>query len=155
MKVSDIAEIEESKRAKVKSQNHVDHLFRYEGYRPQGVLAKELDDQSASLKKYPAMYASLSAHVETRVVAGKIVAALPGQCTYSQRPKYPAFPGPMEYHRIGTTSLYSDDAPSIFSSSHVQREHQEDPVFRHGARSVMVIGLGNGHGDTSSNPVRG
>ena len=81
MEVSDVAEAEESKTVKIKSQSHVDHVLRYERHGPQWVLATGPDDQSASLQRDPAAFASLRAREETRVVAGLILAASPPQCT--------------------------------------------------------------------------
>ena len=71
------------------------------------------DDQTASLQRDPAAFASLSAREETRVVAGQNVAASPRQCTCSQRPEHPAVPGREEHRGTGTT--YSPDlAPCDF-----------------------------------------
>ena len=98
---------QESKTVKIKSQSHVDHVLRCQRHRPQRVLATGPDDQSASLQRDPAAFASLSAREETRVVAGQIMAASPRQCTCSQRPVHPAVPGREEHRRTGTTSLFT------------------------------------------------
>ena len=47
-------------RSKQDSQSHVDHVLRYEGHRPQQDLATEPDDQSVSLQRDFATYASFS-----------------------------------------------------------------------------------------------
>ena len=72
-----------------------------------GVLATGPDDQSASLQRDPAAFASLSAREERRVAAGQIMAASPRQCTCSQRPEHPAVPGREQHRRTGTTSLFT------------------------------------------------
>ena len=108
MEVSDVAEAEESKTVKIKSQSHVDHFLRCQRHRPQWVLATGPDDQSASLQRDPVAFVSLSAREVTRVtVAGSIVAASRRQCTCSQRPEHPAVPGREEHRRTGTTSLFT------------------------------------------------
>ncbi len=39
-------------------------------------------------------------------------------------------------------------------AKHITSVFMEVPVVNEGARGVMVIVVGNGHGDTSSNPGR-
>ncbi|CAM1306317.1 Uncharacterised protein r2_g1611 [Pycnogonum litorale] len=96
------------------SQSHVDHVRR-ERHRPQLVLTTGPDDQSASLQRDHAAFASLGVREETRVATGQIVAASQRQCTCSQRPEHPSVPGRDEHHRTGTTSLDSPDlAPCDF-----------------------------------------
>ena len=100
-------EAKESKTVKVKSQSHVDHILRCEKHRPLWVFATRPDNQSASLQKNPAAFASLSAREETRVVAGQIVAASTRQYTCSQCLEHLAVLGREEHRRVGTTSLFT------------------------------------------------
>ena len=133
VEVSDVAEAEESKTVKIKSQSHVNHVLRCQKHRPQWVLATGPDDQSASLQRDPAAFASPSAREETRVVAGQIVAASPRHCTCSQRPQHPAVPGREEHRRTGTTSLFTRSCSVwFFSFPQAQGDHQGDPFWRRG-----------------------
>ena len=92
VKVSNIAEAEESKTVKIKSQSHVDHVLWCQRH----IIHSEFLPQGQTINqrvyKDPAAFASLSAREEMRVVAGQIVAASPQQCTCSQRPAHSSWP---------------------------------------------------------------
>ena len=91
MKVSHVADGEERKTVKFKSQSHVDHVLLCGGYRSHRLL-KGPDHQSASLQGDPVAYASLIAGEEASVMTGEIVAASPRQCTCSLSPENPVIP---------------------------------------------------------------
>ena len=93
-------------RRKLQNQNHTDHVLKREGQRSLRAFVTKLDDQSRSLLGDSAVYTSLSAQEETKVVRGQIVTASPRQCTCSQHPEHLAFSDRKEYHRTGTTSLF-------------------------------------------------
>lgn len=57
--------------------NGIVHILQCERNRPQWVLDTEPGDHSASLKRGPVVFASLSAQEETRVVARQIVGVSP------------------------------------------------------------------------------
>ena len=95
----------------------------------QWVLATGPDDQSASLQRDPAAFASISAREETRVVAGQIVAASNyislRQCTCSQRPEHPAF-------HLAEKNITWSCSVWLFSFPQAQGDHQGDPFWRRG-----------------------
>lgn len=64
--------------------NGAGFLLRCERHRSQWILAKRLDDQSASLQKDPVAFVSLNAREEKRVVLEQIVAASPRQIMTAQ-----------------------------------------------------------------------
>ena len=121
-----------------------------EAYRPQWILDTEPDDQSASLQRDPAAFASLSAREETRVAAGQFVAASPRQCTCSQRPQHPAVPGREEHRRTGATSLFTrSHSVILFSFPQAQGDLQGDPFWRRGGHQEGRNDGAEGHPEKS------
>ena len=63
------------------NQSYVDQILQCEEHHPQWVLATRSHDLSASLQGDLAVYASLNVQKETKVVAGRIMAASSWQCS--------------------------------------------------------------------------
>ena len=92
-------------KVKVKTPNHVDHVLRCEEHCSLRVLVTRPENQSPNLQEEPA--ALRSAHEETRVIAGLIMAASLPQYICSQRPEYPAISGRKKHPRSRSTSLFN------------------------------------------------
>ena len=118
--------------------------------RPQWVLATGPDDQSASLQRDPATFASLSMREETRVAARQIVAASPWQCTCSQCPEHPAVLGREENCHTGTIFLFTWSCSVwLFSFPQAQGGYQGDLFWRRGGHQE---GRNDSWGVSQKNP---
>ena len=94
------------KQNKVKIQNHIISVLWGKRYRQKRVLATEPDNQLTSLQGDIAIFASLGAREEMRVVAGQFAAASTRESTCSQRPEHLKVPGREKHCRSGTTPLF-------------------------------------------------
>ena len=132
VKIFDVSESEESKA--VKSWINIDYVLRCERHHQYRVLSTGPDDQLASFQRDPAVYASLGVREEMRVMAGKIEAASPWQCICPQSFEHPTFPGWVDHHRTGKTSLFTGFCLVwLFSFLQAQRDHQGEPFWRRGS----------------------